>query len=478
MAYNPYRDCMKFHSGVVFIRDNNTNINYLNADGEPDTALYLKANTFLDANYVKSPYFKMYAIGNMGNDKKNLNVFHDITNPRAACVEVTNNQNEEHWMTVINEDAFDEKIIGKDDEGKDIVDGPFYEFRYGIIENDDMADNEQGITEASQREDFMRFVRWMARHDPNPYDAIEHPFGYTGEMLEEPVTFDTNYVFKGFDPPGYEGTANPTGISLKGLEISKYKQTYTHDTKDYRIASMLYECEDYMVMDSVMFHYLYILRHTMVDNVAKNTFWSTEDGLHWDLTKNYDNDTSDGNDNTGNLTYTYGLEYGDLNTDGKDVFNATPSVWIAFVSELVDAQKYLWQELEKKGAWEAKPYLDEFKKHQAIIPERCWIADYQRKYIRPRQLGLDEKTYLNRLEGGCKVHQRTQFETYQEFYMNSKFVAGTPFTDSAALEFRLNKNPSEAWDTANILPMSFYIDCYGSIHLGGQLKTSGRLKRK
>jgi hypothetical protein len=60
----------------------------------------------------------------------------------------------------------------------------------------------------------------------------------------------------------------------------------------------------------------------MVDNVAKNTFWSTEDGEHWDLTKNYDNDTSDGNDNTGNLTYTYGLEFGDINPDGKDVFNA------------------------------------------------------------------------------------------------------------------------------------------------------------
>lgn len=482
--YNPYRDTMGFHSGVIFIRDHNTNTNYLNENGEPKTALALEANVFFDdANYMKAPFFKMYSIGNMGNDKKNLNVYHDLTNPRAACIEVLDNQNAEHWMTIINEDAFDEKVIGYDNDGKEITKGPYYEFRYGLVENEDLANNDQGITEATQREDFMRFVRWMAYNDPHPYDTELHPYGYTEAKLvdadgnDAPVTYG-EYTFKGFDPPGYAGATNPTGISLKGQKITKYAKTYTHDTKEYRIAKMLNECEEYMVMDSVVFHYLYILRHTMVDNVAKNTFWSTEDGMHWDLTRDYDNDTSDGNDNTGNLTYTYGLEYGDLNSDGKDVFNATPTVWIAFIHELYDAQQYLYNELEKKGAWNVQNYLAEFNKHQQIIPERCWLADYQRKYLRPRQLGLDQQTYLDRLEGGRKTHQRTQFETYHGFYINSKYVASTDFTDSGGLEFRLNKNPAESWDPNNVLPISFYIDCYGTIHLGGQKKTSGRLKRK
>jgi len=485
VLYNPYRDTMGFHSGVIFIRDHNPETNYLNENKEPKTAIALEANVFFDdKEYVKAPYFKMYSIGNMGNDKKNLNVFHDLTNPRAACVEVLDNQNAEHWMTIINEDSFEEKVIGYDEEGKEITEGPFYEFRYGVVENEDLENNEQGITELTQREDFMRFVRWMAKNDPHPYDAKSHPFGYTGNKLvdeegnDAPVTFEEDYTFKGFNPPGYEDAPNPTGISLKGQKITKYKGTYTHDTKDYRIAKMLYECEDYMVMDSVVFHYLYILRHTMVDNVAKNTFWSTEDGLHWDLTRDYDNDTSDGNDNTGNLTYSYGLEYGDLNSDGKDVFNATPSVWITFIHELYDAQQYLYNELEKKGAWDVQDYLAEFNKHQSIIPERCWIADYIRKYIRPRQLGLDQQTYLDRLEGGRKTHQRAQFETYHGFYINSRYVASTDFTDSGGLEFRLNKNPQESWDSNNVLPVSFYIDCYATIHLGGQKKTSGRLKRK
>ena len=68
----------------------------------------------------------------------------------------------------------------------------------------------------------MRFVSWMAHNDPHPYDAELHPFGYTGNKLidedgnDAPVTFSEDFVFQGFDPPGYEGKPNPTGISLKG----------------------------------------------------------------------------------------------------------------------------------------------------------------------------------------------------------------------------------------------------------------------
>ena len=72
------------------------------------------------------------------------------------------------------------------------------------------------------------------------------------------------------------------------MTISRYKGTYTHDTYEYGMAKMLSECEDYLVMDSIVFHYLFIEKHCMIDNVAKNTFWSTEDCIHWNLIKDYD----------------------------------------------------------------------------------------------------------------------------------------------------------------------------------------------
>jgi hypothetical protein len=90
----------------------------------------------------------------------------------------------------------------------------------------------------------------------------------------------------------------------------------------------------------------------MVDNVAKNTFWSSEDLIHWDLTKDYDNDTADGNNNSGNLVYTYGIECLDTeevideNTGEvgqMPIFNASESVWFNFIAGLPIAQKSLHQ---------------------------------------------------------------------------------------------------------------------------------------
>jgi hypothetical protein len=43
------------------------------------------------------------------------------------------------------------------------------------------------------------------------------------------------------------------------------------------MAKMLSECEDHLIMDAVVFHYLFIERHCLIDNVAKNTFWHTAD---------------------------------------------------------------------------------------------------------------------------------------------------------------------------------------------------------
>ena len=132
---------------------------------------------------------------------------------------------------------------------------------------------------------------------------------------------------------------------------------YTHDTKDYRMAKMLSECEDHLIMDSIVYHYLFIERHTMIDNVAKNTFWSSADCTHWDLTRDYDNDTADGNDNQGKLTLTYGYEIGDLR-NGVSVFNAPNSVWLNFIDGLYTVRQAMYQKLDTDGGvWDDEAYL-------------------------------------------------------------------------------------------------------------------------
>ena len=85
---------------------------------------------------------------------------------------------------------------------------------------------------------------------------------------------------------------------LAGVNVGTYAGTYTKDTFEYRMAYMLQHCEEYMVIDPVIYHFVFIESFLMTDNVAKNTFWSTDDGVHWELSKDYDNDTSLGNDET------------------------------------------------------------------------------------------------------------------------------------------------------------------------------------
>lgn len=426
-----YRDCMEFNTGVVFVKDNNTKTDYFNSDGDPDKAEYLSANVFLDTSgYTSKPYYKMYAIGNMGNDKKNSDIFHSVENKKCCCLEVRDNQLAKHWMTV--------PITIADIDEED-ADGNManYEFRYP-----DGNDSEDVTNEMKQG--WVDFVNWMAAMHPkgatnlplkrkvvsltaDTYVANKYYItteeGYlkkatsdfnssllyydlepdTSKTVDdegiEEVVYDS-YKFVGFDPPGYEGTTNPSGVTLKGTVVKTYATTktqevpkldengeyiyddegsyeteevytevpYTHDTYEYRMARMLSECEDHLVMDSIVYHYLFVERHTMVDNIAKNAFWSTEDLVHWDLTKNYDNDTSDGNDNSGYLTFTYGIEIYDKKvkddgSEGDAVFNAENSVWLAFINGLPEARSNLYKQLQTKGAWSASNYLKAFEKH-------------------------------------------------------------------------------------------------------------------
>lgn len=430
------RDCMEFIPGVMFIRDDN---NVIDAQYNNEKNIYWDNENYMALAPEDRPYLQ-YAICNMGNSKKNVEVFHsDLKDfPNACCVEVTDNNNDQHKMKlVVDESAFDEWI---DEEGK--VQKPFYEFRYP---------DEDDFNYSPMKQKFLRLVNWMATNNPN---------AATDEDLPAPETYGA-YTFKGFNPPGYTASSG-SGITLAGTTESTYANTYTKDTYKRRMAKMLQECENYLVMDSIVYHYLFIERHTMVDNVAKNTFWSTEDGEHWDLTKNYDNDTADGNDNSGNLDFYYGLEVGDVTESGEQVFNGPGSVWIEFIKGLPMAREKLYIQLATAGAWQTNTYLNLFNEFQSAIPERCWIYDYFKKYIRPRRLGLDEDTYLKRLEGGKKTHQRKQYETYNGIYQNSKYKTGI---SSNYIDLRLAAGELSETDT---VPVSFYIDCYVYAKIGGQ----------
>lgn len=234
------RDCMEHHIGVQFIRDRHE-------DNEPASAAL-----FTDVDPHGDNYH-MYAICNMGNSKDNGNVFHDANNPLECCIETKDNNSAICMMTA--------QLSLADLDSED-----YFEFRYPKKPTNAM------------KTAFINFVNWM--YSLNPAAA-------TNVALPSPVTYPA-YTFKGTS----SWDSNEQNEVLAGLTISDYAGTYTNDTYEYRMARLLNECEDHLVMDSIVYHYVFIEQHAMVDNVCKNTFWGTDDLIHWHLCKNYDNDKS------------------------------------------------------------------------------------------------------------------------------------------------------------------------------------------
>ena len=263
-----------------------------------------------------------------------------------------------------------------------------------------------------------------------------------------------------------------TGATLNP-SVTYGETTYTHDTAEYRAAKWINEYSNYFVHDSLIYHYVFTERHSMVDNRAKNVFVSTTDGVHWDFTKDYDNDTSDGNDNEGGLTLSYGME--DTDTIGsKDVFNASGSViWCNVRDLMFDDCKAMFVSLESKGAWNAERILAKYKKYQGARPEALIIEDMWKKYIKPFT-NNGTVAYLEMMYG-TKEDQRRQYETYQEKYCSSKYNGSIATSDTITFRAYTPENWAGV-APSSIITVTPYADMY--IHLkSGSGEARVRAKR-
>lgn len=308
------RDTMEFVPAVVFIRDRNPDMN--NAD-------LTKRNLFGDTQN-----YHMYGICDIGNSKKNTKVFHDTTNPLACCVEVANNTSLPCLMSSKTYDwnSKNEAVITENGEEQKV-----FEFRY----EGDMVNKAKSAWD--------RFVEFMYDHNPNlatnnslgtsvtfaPYTfkgsgtyntsnydsntykvvylygyGLPNTFGYAAaDYITDTTENATCYYYINYSNNQIYSSNGTTWTSigtltwardnnsvLGGTTISTYAGTYTTDSFNYRMAYLLEHCEEYMVIDPVIYHFIFIESFLMTDNVAKNTFWSSDDLVHWELSKDYDND--------------------------------------------------------------------------------------------------------------------------------------------------------------------------------------------
>jgi len=350
----------------------------------------------------------LYGCGDMNNSKKNFAVFgqDNATYPEQCCVEFLNN----------------------------------------------IADQCRFKSDDLSGEDWSGDVNFEFRFPKNPTDSMKAAFQ---EMLSWVVSTDTTAA---------------TGNALTGGAVTINGTTYTNDTAEYRAAKFVEEFENYFSKDSMLYHYLFTERHCMIDNRAKNVFFSYEydpdvQAYRWNVTKDYDNDTGEGNDNEGGLTFTYGIE--DTDTVGtKMAFNASDSVlWCNIRDYMADDLEAMFKNREAAGAWNAERILKKFADYQACRPEALVIEDMWGKYFTP-YIANGNTAYIDMMHGP-KYDQRTQFETYQERYMSTKYYGSVATSD--AITFRGNTPTTWAGvEPTGDFAITPYADMYIIVKYGSQ----------
>ena len=390
-------------------------------EGHPCAIFFTNTNTTavtVGARTVKPGETILYASGDMNNSKKNFKVFGQDNSKYAyqCCVEFLNNNNEQ--CRFISDDLTDETWDGNGN----------FEFRYPKSPT------------AAMKGAFQRMLSWVVSTNPN---------AATNAVLSPQVVYD--------------------GV------------TYTNDTAEYRKAKFVNEFENYFSKKSMLFHYLFTERHLMTDNRAKNVFFSYEPDpdyggdYRWNVCKDYDNDTSEGNDNSGGLTFTYGME--DTDSVGASmVFNAADSVlWCNIRDFMFEDLATMYKSLEGSDCWSSQRYLAKFKAHQETRPEALVMEDMYNKYVLP-YLNRGETRYLSMMYGD-KDEQREQFERYQEAYIASKYSGAFATADRISLRTSTTISDWVGVEPNGDMVITPYADVYVVVKYGNAGTVKVRAKR-
>ena len=393
-----------------------------------------------------------YALGNMGDSKKtDLTRAYDPDDMKEFCVEISDN-------TLANST-----------------------FQTGVKNSD--GSEKYPITK----------TEWTTGN--TAYDALYNDW-------------DGSFEFR-YDCCGDSKDGNPTSSDEAKTEIRTKNRQIWRDFYEFVITStdeeFVSNLKNWMIVDSILYFYLFTLRYTMIDNRAKNTFWHwakhyiTSDeaktmgeesayytiddeaaginkGYRFDLWA-YDMDTGWGINNSGELTMTYGKEDTDYRTDGVPssgyIFNAAESVIFCRVRDLMTTQlRTMYQSCESKNCWSATSLINEFDEKQNEWCEELWRLDYERKYERTYREG--NTRFLENMMNGKKKYQRRQFERDQEIYMATKFL-GTSATSNQIM-FRCNTPVDAVVKPDYTLHLTPYQDMYLSVMFGNSSPTQVRAK--
>lgn len=423
---------MEFVNCVVFIKES-----------DPDISTHRE---FSDCEY------HYYALGNIGDSKKtDVTRAYDPDDMKEFCIEISDN--------TLPNSTFQTGVTNHDGTMK-----------YPISKSEWVAGNEA-------------------------YDALYN-------------NWDGSFEFR-YDCCGDSKDGQATSTDEIKEKIRTNNRQIWRDFYEFVITStdeeFVNNLKNWFIVDSALYLYLFTLRYTMIDNRAKNVFphWAKHyistseaselgdkakyytiddtaaainNGYRFDFW-NYDNDSSLGINNSGELTMTYGKEDTDYRTDGDSssgyIFNAAESVFFCRIRDLMQSQlRTLYASCEAKNCWSAQSLINQFDDKQNEWCEELWRLDYERKYERTYREG--NTRFLEQMMNGKKKYQRRQFERDQEMYMATKFIGTTATSDQ--IMFRCNTPVGTTVTPDYTLHLTPYSDMYLSVMFGNSSPTQVRAK--
>lgn len=357
-----------------------------------------------------------YAIGNIGDSKKSdSSRLTDKNDPYEFCVEI---MDVELPLSDFPRDTMMNAMGYKEDETtKEKIYTWAKDENLGILY--ELIDGEYVLTQDETVDLTKTYYVDILLHDD----------------FSEDYTYGWRYISNKKDP------AIVDYCKQKWIEFYRFVTTSTDEEFKAHIG-------DYMVLDSMLYYFLFANRYCLTDNLAKNTFWHygktgevDSDGnpvRKFDLTWGYDMDTALGLNNYGKQVYRYGLETTDVDLKGEYVFREADSTFFCRIRDLFPNElKSMYQILESKNAWHAESFINQADNWQSEFPEELWRLDIKRKYLRTYTESFingkpDSQFLVNMANGKMKYHRR-QWERSQEKYMASKYQSSVASSDNSVI---------------------------------------------
>lgn len=277
---------------------------------------------------------------------------------------------------------------------------------------------------------------------------------------------------------------NATGNTLETPYVVGTTQ-YTSDTAQYRLAKFKNEFEDHFDLHYTLIYYIYTSIALMVDQRAKNMFFTrwknpTTGKSKW-YPYFYDNDTSWGINNEGYLVFDYYHEDIDIVENAK-VYNGQDSAfWVNFSSAFQSDIKTLYATLRSEKKLTYDNIINQFvTEGSQQWSESVYNEDAEYKYVSMARwentTGSSVVTTGNlyQVRGTGEEHLR-YFVNNRIKYFDSKWYAGDYPDDTITL--RVN-TPADTSNLKVAPDPKITVTPYSNMYCGVRYKANGTLEQK